>query len=84
MDGFGQHVLSLVAERGDVSVGLEEVEELGGVGHPEGQDGGVTAVLLDGGEDSLADSVQHVGQPDGSLLGDQLRPGIVQTKKITI
>ena len=64
-----------------MSVGLEEVEELGGVGHPEGQDGRVPAVLLDGGEDSFADSVQHVGQPDGSLLGDQLRPGKAETNK---
>ena len=42
------HEPDLEGEGGDVPVGLEEVEELGGVGHPEGEGGrvGGARVLL--------------------------------------
>lgn len=46
LDALGQHLLGLDAERRDVPVGLEEVQKLGTVGHPKGQNFGIGVLLL--------------------------------------
>ena len=46
VDRLGQDVLRLQRERSHVAVGLEEVQQLGRVGHPERQPGRVGLVDL--------------------------------------
>ena len=46
VDRLGEDVLRLQRERGDVPVRLEEVQQLGRVGHPERQPGSVGLVNL--------------------------------------
>ena len=75
VNSLGQHVLGLEAEGRNVTVRLEKVEQLGGVGHPEAEAGGVVGAgaVLDQGEDHVADPVQHVRQSDRPLLRHKLR-----------
>ena len=50
------------------------MQELAGVGHPEGERGGLVGgrALLDDGQDHGGQAVQHLRQSDGSLLRHQL------------
>ena len=60
VDGLGQEVLGRVGKGSNVSVGLEEVEDLGGVGHPKCEIPGIALVRLDDAVDLISDVVQHV------------------------
>lgn len=73
LDRLGQHLLGLNAECADVAVGLEEVQKLGAVGHPKGQDPRVGVLLLDDAVYQVRDVVQEDGQLVGALRGLQLR-----------
>ncbi len=46
VNGLSEQVLSLVREWSDVAIGLEEVQDLGRVRHPEGQVSGIAVVGL--------------------------------------
>lgn len=65
LDALGEHVLSLHAEGRDVAVGLQEVQELAAVGHPEREDLRVLVLLLD----RVVNKIGHVMQEHRQLVG---------------
>lgn len=67
LNALGQHFLRLHAERGDVSVGLEKMEKLAAVGHPERQDLRIVVLLLDHVVYEIGDVMQEHRQFVGSL-----------------
>lgn len=74
LDALGQHLLRLHRERRDVPVGLEKVQKLAGIGHPERQHLRVLVLVLHNAADQIGDVMQKGGQLVRPLGGLQLGP----------